>query len=111
MPSHANCRCSLLPVGQTDLDSTCADCRGTGEYRGLLAVEPCQTCNGSGKVGPMTGVVGSVKPVTMETVAAYPDTPDCCNLMPSAVNVLVESELIGRLVWDDEKQRYGFVEA
>lgn len=24
----------------------CPDCRGTGEYRGLLTIETCRTCDG-----------------------------------------------------------------
>lgn len=27
----------------------CPDCRGSGEYRGLLVVERCDACNGSGR--------------------------------------------------------------
>lgn len=30
--------------------AVCPDCRGTREYRGLLAVEDCRTCAGSGRV-------------------------------------------------------------
>ena len=28
----------------------CKDCKGTGEYKGLVVVEDCRTCQGMGKV-------------------------------------------------------------
>jgi len=28
----------------------CPECRGTGEYRGLQVIEPCETCMGTGRI-------------------------------------------------------------
>lgn len=39
-----------------DSDSgRCPDCRGTGEYRGLIVIEVCGTCQGSGDLGSVPG--------------------------------------------------------
>jgi len=33
-----------------DPRKNCPDCLGTGEYRGLSTIEPCETCKGLGQI-------------------------------------------------------------
>ena len=37
----------VFRVGRSD---PCPDCRGSGRYVGLTAVEPCSTCGGAGRI-------------------------------------------------------------
>lgn len=48
-PEHQNLRCMLEPLTAArlaELTEPCPDCRGSGEYVGLLERRPCPTCRG-----------------------------------------------------------------
>jgi len=48
VPGHVQFIAHVRVAESQPVAGLCPDCRGTGEYRGLIVVEPCRTCDVAG---------------------------------------------------------------
>lgn len=69
----------------------CRECRGTGVYKGLNAVEDCRACNG---IGSFEGIVLTTKEKMLEMDAPFPTEAGYSDITITSDNIWVDGATI-----------------